>query len=231
MEKTVQHLGIIMDGNRRWAKGRELPSFEGHKKGAKKVKEVARWCANRGVKVLTLYAFSAENWDRSEGEVSFLMKLFDSYLAKEAGELHKEGVKLRVIGQKERLPIHMQKKIKEAEDLTRDNDGLILITAISYSGRDEIVQAANQALKLCLREGLPEIITEDLLSRCLYTAGLPDPDLIIRTSGEMRTSGFLMWQATYSELYFADKYWPDFSEEDLDEALAEYSRRQRRFGK
>ncbi len=231
MGKTVQHLGIIMDGNRRWAKENGLQALKGHRKGAKNIKNIVRYCKNRGIAVLSLYAFSVENWDRSEKEVSFLMDLFDLYLTKEIKELHEWGVKLRVIGQGERLPASLREKIKEAENLTEGNTGLILVLAISYGGRDEIVQAANKVLKLCLREGLPEIITEDLLSCCLYTAGLPDPDLIIRTSGEQRLSGFLLWQSAYSELYFTKKYWPDFSEEDLDEALAEYSRRQRRFGK
>lgn len=229
MDKIPCHLGIIMDGNRRWAEERGLPSFEGHKKGAEKIRQVARYCKERGIKVLTLYAFSTENWNRSKEEVNFLMGLFGIYLTKEIKELQKDRVRLRVIGQRERLSISLQKKIEEAEELTRNDKGLTLVLAISYGGRDEIVRAVKKAF---LFNGVdPDKLTEEKLGDCLDTAGLPDPDLIIRTSSEQRTSGFLLWQSAYAELYFCSKYWPDFSEQDLDEALAEYVKRQRRFGK
>ncbi|MBI2626292.1 MAG: isoprenyl transferase [Candidatus Nealsonbacteria bacterium] len=222
------HLGIIMDGNRRWAKERELPVFKGHREGANRVRQIARYCKNCGIKTLTLYAFSTENWNRDAKEVYFLMKLLGLFLTKELEELQKEKIKLKVIGQKEKLPLSLQKKIAKAEALTAGNENLTLVLAISYGGRAEIVQAFK---RMILGGVSSDDVTEEKIGEHLYTVGLPDPDLIIRTSGEMRTSGFLMWQAAYSELYFTDKYWPDFSEEDLDEALAEYSRRQRRFGK
>lgn len=225
MDKVPYHLGIIMDGNRRWAKERGLPSFEGHRKGAEKVKQIARHCKARGIKVLTLYAFSTENWDRQKEEVDFLLKLGSYFLDKEIKELHREGARLLVIGQKERLPASLRKKIEKAENLTKGNRDLTLVFAISYGGRTEIVEAVKNII------GNGASITEEAISENLYTAGLPDPDLIIRTSGEMRTSGFLLWQSAYSEWYFCQKHWPEFSEIDLDEALNEYAKRQRRFGK
>lgn len=229
MDKVPCHLAIIMDGNRRWAKERGLPGFEGHRKGAEKIRQLVKWCKARGIKTVTLYAFSTENWNRSPEEVNFLMKLFGIFLAKESKELQRNKVRLRVIGQRERLSVSLQEKIKKAEDLTKDCEEGTLVLAVSYGGRDEIVRAVKKAF--LLNGVVLDRLTEEKLEDCLDTAGLPDPDLIIRTSGEQRTSGFLLWQSVYSELYFTGKYWPDFSEKDLDEALAEYAKRQRRFGK
>ena len=222
------HLGIIMDGNRRWAKERGLQALDGHKQGAENARKIARHCKNRGIKFLTLYAFSTENWQREPLEVNLIMRLFGSFLDKWMEELRTENVKLLFIGQRERLLSSLRKKMGEAEYQTRKNNDLTLILAVSYGGREEIASA----LKRMIKEGVsPEDVSEENIGNYLYTAGLPNPDIIIRTSGEIRTSGFLLWQSAYSELYFTEKYWPDFSEDDLDKALEEYTRRQRRFGK
>ncbi len=227
--KIPFHLGIIIDGNRRWAKKRGLPSFEGHRKGLNKVGKIGEWCKKRGVKVLTLYTFSTENWNRSKKEVSYLMDLLSEALNKNnTKKLHQRGIKLQVIGQKERLTKSFQKRIKEAEELTKNNKEGVLNLAISYGGRPEIIQAVKNIIK----KKIPvNKITEDLINQNLWTAGLPYPDLIIRTGGAMRLSNFLTWQSAYSEFYFTKKYWPAFTEKDLDEALMDYSRRQRRFGR
>ena len=223
------HVGIIMDGNRRWARANGLPTLEGHRRGYDKVKKVGRWCKERGVKVLTVWAFSTENWKRSEEEVKYLMNLIKFALSKgEIDQLHKDGIMVRVIGQKERLSEDMQKLIKEAEERTKDNKEGILNLAISYGGRADILEAVKKIIE---KKISADQITEETVGQNLWTVGLPDPDLIIRTSGELRTSGFLTWQSAYSELYFCQNHWPDFSEKDLDEVLADYARRQRRFGK
>ena len=223
------HIGIIMDGNRRWAKAKGLPTLEGHRRGYDKVKKVGRWCKKRGVKVLTVWAFSTENWKRSKEEVNYLMNLLKFALSKgEIDQLHKDGIMVRVIGQKERLSEDMQKLIKEAEERTKDNKEGILNLAISYGGRADILEAIKKIIE---KKVSADQVTEETIDQNLWTVGLPDPDLIIRTSGELRTSGFLTWQSAYSELYFCQNHWPDFSEKDLDEALADYARRQRRFGK
>ena len=225
MKKVPYHLGIIIDGNRRWAREKGLPAFEGHRKGLVKVKELIKWSKERGVKILTLFVFSTENWKRAKREVSFLMKLAKSAIADNLKELHKEGIKVRIIGQKERLPGFLQKTIVQAEELTKNNKGMVLNFALSYGGRAEIAQAIKKIIK---KKILPKKITEDVISQNLWTSDL---DLIIRTGKEQRISNFLIWQAAYSELYFCKKYWPAFTEKDLDEALADYARRQRRFGK
>ena len=228
MSNIPYHLGIIIDGNRRWARERGRPAFEGHRQGSKNVKKTIEWCKKRGIKILTFYVFSTENWQRAKTEVNFLMKLFYSVLTKEVKKLAKNGIQLRVIGQKERLSLRLQKAVKEAEDLTKNNKEMVLNIAISYGGRAEIVEA----VKKIIRDKVPgDKIDEKLLGDYLWTAGLADPDLIIRTGGEKRLSNFLTWQSVYSELYFCDKYWPDFSEADLDSALADYNRRQKRFGR
>lgn len=230
MSKNIPyHLGIIVDGNRRWARERGLPTLEGHRRGFKKVKEVGKWCKERGVKILTIYAFSTENWNRSKEEVNYLMRLLKQALnKKEVKRFNKEKIKVKVIGQKERLPKSFQKAIQEAEELTKNNKEGILNIALSYGGRAEIVRAIKEIIK---KKISPEKIDEKLVEKNLWTAGQPYPDLIIRTAGEQRLSGFLTWQSVYSELYFSKKYWPDFTEKDLDEVFKEYSRRQRRFGK
>ncbi len=228
MNNAVVHLGIIMDGNRRWAKDDGLLIGMGHLAGAEKVKEVIRWSANRGIKYLTLYTFSTENWQRPKEEVSSLLGLIGDFLKENCQEFQKEGGKLRFLGDRDGLPVDLVKAMEEAELATKDNDRIIVNSLFNYGGRAEILRAVRRIIK----EGVkPENINTAEFGRYLYTAGLPDPDLIIRTSGEMRLSNFLTWQSAYSELYFCEKHWPDFSEQDLDKALSEYSLRQRRIGK
>jgi undecaprenyl diphosphate synthase len=227
--KAPSHIAIIMDGNRRWAKIKKLSVFEGHRKGIKIFEEIAKHCQKRGVKILTVFAFSTENWNRSKKEIDFLLKLFlKIFYEKNIKELQNRKVKLNVIGQTERFPKRLQRKIKEVEEITKNNKKFILNIALSYGGRADITES----IKKILKKGISsEKITEDLISKNLWTQGLPDPDLIIRTGGENRISNFLIWQSAYSELYFTNKYWPEFTEKDLDEALIDYSSRQRRFGK
>jgi len=228
-KKIPFHLGIIIDGNRRWAKKRGLPFFEGHRKGLDNVQKIGDFCAKKGIRILTLYTFSTENWKRSKKEVSYLMRLLkESLNKKNLQELHGKKIKLQIIGQKERLPQFLQKRIKEAEKLTRNNKERILNLAISYGGRPEIIQAVKNIIKKKIPANK---ITEDLINKNLWTAGLPYPDLIIRTGGAKRLSNFLTWQTAYSEFYFTKKSWPDFTEEDLDKALLDFSHRDRRFGK
>lgn len=228
MKNIPIHLGIIIDGNRRWAKKRGLPSFEGHRRGLDKVNKIGEWCRKRGVKILTLYTFSTENWNRSKKEVSYLMKLFVRALCNQnVKELRQKGIKLKVIGQRERLPKSLQKRIKEAEKLTKKGKEGILNLAISYGGRTEIIQA----VKNIIEKKIPaNKVTEDLIDKNLWTADLPEPDFIIRTGGEQRLSNFLTWQSVYSEFYFTKTLWPGFTEKDLDKALLDFSNRQRRFG-
>ncbi len=226
MKSKIKHLGIIVDGNRRWAKARRLPSFEGHRAGYKKVGDILHWCRDAGIKILTVYTFSTENWQRSKKEVDFLMKLFYLAFTEDIKKLHKNNICVRVIGRKNGLSEKIQKAIKKSEELTKNNTAIILNLAINYGGRPELVDAFNKILK-----NPPKEITEDLISKNVYTAGLPDPDLIIRTSGEKRLSGFLIWQSPYSELCFIKHYWPEFSKEDFNKALNDFAHRQRRFGK
>ena len=217
-----------MDGNRRWAAANNLPKLEGHRRGYDKVKQVCDWCIAREIKILTVYAFSSENWNRAPEEVSYLMDLFRTALLAELEKFHTKGVRIKVIGQKERLAQDIQKLAADAEAKTAQNEKLLLHLAISYGGRPEIVQAIK---KIISQKISAENITEALVEKNLWTAGVPDPDLIIRTSGEHRLSNFLSWQSAYSELLFIQKHWPDFSEQDLDAAIAEYNNRQRRYGK
>jgi undecaprenyl diphosphate synthase len=224
-KKIPFHLGIILDGNRRWAKEKGLPAFEGHRRGMETAKKIIKYAENRGINVLTLFVFSNENWKRSKNEVNYLMKLLGQALDKKnIEEFHKQGIKVRVIGQREKLPLTLQKKIKETEEFTKNNKGMVLNFALSYGGRAEIVEAIKKIIKSKIQ---PDKINEDMISQNLWTSDL---DLIIRTGKEQRISNFLIWQAAYSELYFCDKYWPDFSEKDLDEAIIDYGQRQRRFG-
>ncbi len=222
------HIAIVLDGNRRWAKERGLPTFFGHKKGMDNAKKIVLYAQKVGVKVITMYAFSTENWSRSEKEVSYLMKLFENYIDKYIGDYHKRGIKFRHVGSLKELPKSLQEKIKNAIELTKNNKGIIANLALNYGGRDEIKRAVQ---KLVNKGVKAEEINLDLISENLDTAGLPDPDLIIRTSGEQRTSGFLIWQGAYSELYFPKVHWPDFNEKEFDKAMAEFNKRQRRFGK
>lgn len=230
MQKNIPyHLGIIIDGNRRWAKERGMPTLEGHRAGYNKLKEVAKWCQSKGVKILTIFAFSTENWHRSKAEVNYLMDLLSqAFSEKELRIFNKQGTRLNIIGQKEKLSRKLQELVNKAEEQTKNNKKGILNLAISYGGRQEIIEAIKKIIKKKIK---PEQITEKLISENLWTQGLPDPDLIIRTSGELRTSGFLTWQGVYSELYFCQKYWPDFSEKDLEKAFLDYKNRQRRYGK
>jgi undecaprenyl diphosphate synthase len=230
-----KHIGFIMDGNRRWAKGRGLSALEGHRAGYDLVKKVGPWCLTRGVKFLTCYAFSIENWKRAKDEVGYLMDLLLLAVTKDLDILTEDKIRLKVIGRRSDLSEKLQKAIVEAEEKTKNNSAGVLQLAISYGGRDEIVRAAQKAASsLCLsrESGNPALeITEEMISNNLDTHGVPDPDLVIRTSGEQRLSGFLAWQTIYSELLFLDKHWPDFSEADLDGALAWYADRERRYGK
>lgn len=225
--RIPRHVGIIMDGNGRWAELRGLPRIEGHRQGVERSKEIIEASAEIGLKVLTLYAFSIENWRRPSSEVSTLMKLLETYLKKEVEVITKKGIVFRTIGKTELLPEHIQKVLNEAIIRTSKNKGMVLNLALSYSGRDEILRA----VKKVLNEGLkPEEVTEEVFNSYLDTAGLPPPDLIIRTSGEMRISNFLLWQSAYSEFYFTDTLWPDFTKDEFHLAIQEYQQRDRRFG-
>ena len=228
-KKIPYHIVLFPDGNRRWAREKGLPTLQGHWQGYQNLLKFCRWCQKRGVKVLTTFGFSTENWKRSKREVDYLMKLFGRGLSnkKHIKNLQKDKVRVKIIGQKERLPKSLQKVISNIENLTKNNKNLHLNLAVSYGGKWDITQAVQKIV----RKKIPASkITEELISEHLSTAGLPEPDLIIRAGGERRLSNFVLWQGAYSELYFAKKYWPAFTEKDLDLALKEYSRRQRRFG-
>ena len=224
-----QHLAIIMDGNRRWAKQKNLPSFRGHKHGLGVFKDISKYCQKKGIKILTVFAFSTENWNRSKTEINFLIKLFLSLFSKkDIQELQDREVKLNIIGQKKRFSALLQKKMKKAEEQTKNNKNFILNIALSYGGRADIVEATKKILKKGLSS---EEIDESLFSQYLWTKGLQDPDLIIRTGGEKRISNFLIWQGAYSELYFSDTLWPDFNKEELDKIFEDYATRKRNFGR
>jgi undecaprenyl diphosphate synthase len=216
-----------MDGNGRWAEVRGLPRVEGHRRGVERSKEVIECAADLGLKSLTLYAFSTENWQRPSAEITVLMKLLELYLRKELTRLMRNGIVFKAIGEIWRLPEHIQEVIREAEDKTSSNKGMVLITALSYSGRNEIVRAVRKILSSGM---VPDTVTEEVFSSFLDTEGLSPPDLIIRTSGEKRISNFLLWQAAYAELYFTETLWPDFSKEEFLLAVQDYQQRERRFG-
>jgi len=227
-DKLPRHVAMIMDGNGRWALSRGLPRLAGHKAGTENLRRVIRSTVEFGVKYLTIYAFSTENWGRPLEEVRGLMSILEDVLQKELDELHKEGVQLRHIGRLERLPGRLQQQVLDAIDLTKNNDRLILNVAFNYGGRDEIVHA----IQKIINDGSPaNDVTDEMVSRYLYTAGVPDPDLIIRTSGELRVSNFLIWQAAYSEWYVTPTYWPDFDKEEYQHALEAFAGRDRRYGK
>ncbi len=232
MLKKLQHIAIIMDGNGRWAQLRDKPRTFGHIKGARVAKKIITQASDLGLKNLTMYAFSSENWLRPQTEVAFLMRLLNRYLKKESLNLHKKNIRFNVIGEINKLPTEIQKAIAHTKELTRNNTGLNLSFALSYSSRQELI-LATQALANKVVHGILTIdqINEKSLSDCLMTAGTPDPDLIIRTSGESRLSNFLMWQASYSELFFSPILWPDYSAKDFHEAIQCYLGRERRFGK
>jgi undecaprenyl diphosphate synthase len=226
------HVAIIMDGNGRWAQNRNLPRSIGHKHGVESVQDIVRAAAELGVKILTLYAFSTENWNRPPLEVQALMGLLKKFLQSELKTITANNVSLRCLGEKERLPKEVRQVLDNAIAQTADNDGLILNLALSYGGRNEIVRAIRQIADEC-RQGriTPEEIDEALVSDHLYTAGQPDPDLLIRTGGESRLSNFLLWQLSYAEIYITDTLWPDFRKKDFITALTDFQKRQRRFGK
>jgi len=221
------HVAIIMDGNGRWALARGLPRMVGHRAGTENLRRIITACVEFGVKYLTIYAFSTENWGRPREEVEGLMNILEDVIDRELAELNKEGVQLRHIGRLEGLDPKLQEKVLEAIELTRHNDRLILNVAFNYGGRDEIVYAIQKMINDGVKS---EEITSDLVSRYLFTAGVPDPELIIRTSGELRVSNFLIWQGAYSEWYVTSVYWPDFDKDEFRTALDTYARRDRRFG-
>jgi undecaprenyl diphosphate synthase len=226
-ERVPRHVAIIMDGNGRWARQRGLPRTEGHRQGVENLRRILNASAREGVKILTIYAFSTENWNRPKYEVQMLMRLLEMFLDRELQSLHENGVQIRHIGEMDGVHPRMQKKIREACEYTRHNTRLILNVAFNYGGRKEIVQA----VKRIVREGIPEEqVTEALISRYMYTGDLPDPDLIIRTSGELRVSNFLIWQGSYAEYYVTPIFWPDFDDAEFHKALETYANRQRRFG-
>ena len=226
--RLPRHVAIIMDGNGRWAQKRRLPRIEGHRAGAKAVQETVESCARLGVKFLTLYAFSKENWKRPPREVARLWKLLEDYLRRQDKELVKNEIRLMVIGQREEIPASTERELRRVENLTRDFSRLTVILALNYSGRAEIVDAAKKLLSQ--KAGEPDSLDEETFSRFLYTASLPDPDLLIRTSGELRVSNFLLWQIAYAEIWITPDYWPDFRRKHVLQALVDYQKRERRFG-
>jgi undecaprenyl diphosphate synthase len=227
-KKIPTHVAIIMDGNGRWARARGLPRMAGHRAGTENLRRVIEACGEFGIKYLTIYAFSTENWGRPPEEVRGLMGIVEEVIDRELNELHRKGVQLRHIGQLKGIEPALQEKVRNAIALTRNNQELILNIAFNYGGRDEIVHA----IRAIVADGVPaEEVDENLVHRYLYTADCPDPDLIIRTSGELRVSNFLIWQGAYAEWYVTPTYWPDFGREELLEALKDYALRERRFGR
>jgi undecaprenyl diphosphate synthase len=226
-----RHVAIIMDGNGRWAAARGLPRVEGHRRGVEALRKTVRAASELGISVLTIFSFSSENWSRPQSEIRDLLALLRRFIRNDLAELHKSNVHVRVIGERDDLPSDIRALLEEAEDLTKQNDGLMLVVAFNYGARQEIARAARR-LALEVLEGRlsADDITPDLLARHLDQPDLPDPDVIIRTSGEQRLSNFLLWQAAYSELVFVPIYWPDFDRAALEGAIAEYRRRERRFG-
>lgn len=223
-----KHVALIMDGNGRWARERGLPRLAGHRAGVENLRRIIRACVEFGIEFLTIYAFSTENWERPPAEVEGLLSILEDVIDTELDELHDEGVQLRHIGRLEGLGPALQDKVRHAIELTKDNRRLVLNVAFNYGGRDEIVHA----IRALIEDGVhPDMVDEDLVSRYLYTSESPDPDLIVRTSGELRVSNFLIWQGAYAEWYVTPDYWPDFGREKLHEALCEYARRERRFGR
>jgi len=230
-QRMPRHIAIIMDGNRRWARSHSLPSVMGHREGVKVFRSVVETCRKLDIQILTAYAFSRENWSRSREEVSILMKLFEFYSKKERQHLHKNGVRFRIIGTLDGLPASLVKEFGKTENHTKDNTGLVLNLAVNYSARFEISQACRKMAQ-DVQSGIiePGNIDEKALSRYLSTADQPDPDLLIRTSGEMRISNFLLWQLAYTELWFTQSYWPDFTPRELVLSILDYQSRERRFG-
>lgn len=225
--RAPRHVAIIMDGNGRWAKHRGLPRVAGHRAGTENIRRVIERFNDHGVRYLTLYAFSTENWSRPAPEVRALIRLLGRFIKRELNNFVRNNIQLRMLGHIETLPEWLQEQVRDAIERTRGNDGLVLNICFSYGGRDDIVMAARKVIEAGLA---PDKVTEETFARYLATAGTPDPDLVIRTAGDNRLSNFLLWQSAYSELYFTDTYWPDFGREDTDRALAEYALRMRKFG-
>ena len=226
-----RHVAVIMDGNGRWAAARGLPRIEGHRRGVEALRKTVRAAGELGISVLTIFSFSSENWSRPQSEIRDLLALLRRFIRNDLVELHKSNVRVRVIGERDDISRDIRALLEEAEDLTKQNDGLMLVVAFNYGARQEIARAARR-LAVEVRDGRlsADDITPDLLARHLDEPDLPDPDVIIRTSGEQRLSNFLLWQAAYSELVFVPIYWPDFDRTALESAIAEYHRRERRFG-
>lgn len=226
-----KHIAFIMDGNGRWAKERGLARTAGHRQGIKRVKEIIRSAGELGVEVVTFFTFSTENWERPKKEIDTLMRYLDKFLDGQIKELERNNMRFQVIGQDDPLPGFIQNKIKKAENRTKDNTGLVVVLALNYGSRQEIVDAAKGFATSVLKDNaLLEQVTCEIFSRYFYTADLPDPDLLIRTSGEMRISNFMLWQLSYAELYFSNKYWPDFTIDELKKAIGDFKKRERRFG-
>ena len=230
-ENLPKHIAIIMDGNRRWAKAKGKPSSFGHKEGAKTLEKIVRYANKIGIEHITVYAFSTENWRRTEEEVSALMGLFQSYLDDYAKRADTENIKVKIIGNREGLSKRIVSSIEKCMERTKNNTGIVFNIALNYGGRDELIQAIRK-VATDIKENKLEVdeINEEIISNNLYTKGQPDPDLLIRTSGEIRLSNFLPWQLVYSEFVFVEKNWPDFEEKDLDSAIEEYQKRNRKFG-
>lgn len=232
MSRFPQHVAIVMDGNGRWAEAHGKPRHAGHRAGVDSVRAVIESCARKEIAVLTLFAFSSENWQRPQEEVGLLMELFLAALQREAKRLHRNNIRMRVIGDANAFPEKLQQRIRDVEQLTAGNDGLLLQIAANYGGRWDITQAVRQLAALVASGALqPEGIDEASIAARLSFADAPDPDLFIRTGGERRMSNFMLWQSAYTEFYFTDTYWPDFREEAFEAALSDFGRRQRRFGK
>ncbi len=229
--KIPQHVAVIMDGNGRWAKQKGLPRIEGHRRGANALKELLRYCKDLGIKTLTAYAFSTENWGRPKGEVNFLMTLFERLLQKELQEMEEEEVCINFIGDLTPLPKSLQQEMHRSMERTKNNQGVFFNVAINYGSRHEMINACRAiAEKVQQGELSADAINEDEISQHLYTSASPDPDLLIRTSGEMRLSNFLLWQLAYTEIYVTETLWPDFDSSQFDRALASFQQRDRRFG-
>ena len=228
--KIPQHIGIIMDGNGRWAKKRGLPRFMGHVQGAKTFRKITRYCHDIGVKYATFYAFSTENWARPKEEVDAIMNLLDQYLDEIIEDFQQYNMKLNFIGDTSKFTDSLQSKIRKASEVTSGLTGITVNIAINYGGRQEIARAATLISQMTAARGKAEEVTEEMLSKLMYTGGQPDPDLIIRPSGEQRLSNFMLWQCAYAEFWYSDVLWPDFSENDLNRAIIDFNQRNRRFG-
>lgn len=227
LQEVPRHVAIIMDGNGRWAKARGLPRLAGHRAGTENLRPILEASVEYGIEILTIWAFSTENWRRPDAEVKGLLRILERMIRRELQQLHKQGVQLRHIGRLDRLPEGLQQQVLDAIEMTKDNDRIVLNVAFDYGGRAEIVRAVQEII----RSGIPaDEVDEDLLSLNMYTAEQPDPDLIIRTGGELRTSGFMLWQSAYTEYYVTPTFWPDFDKEQLYKALVAFGQRDRRFG-